>query len=478
MTADPRPATNQFGDFAPGSRRISRRGLLQFGSLAGLALPLGGLALTQAAAADSARRPVAGNPLKSCILIFCNGGPSHIDTFDMKPAAPAEVRGEFQPIPTSLTGCAVCEHLPNTARLMHRLTLIRSMQHRMRGHRSGVTNSLCGLPPPSGDVCTIPPEQEQLPSYGSRLTWLLRDRGRGPSLPHVALPYTIRDSGIVLPGQSAGFLGPRYQRFQIEKDPDATDFGVTSVSLPHDVTLARLEHRESLLKLLDGQSDELPRGESVRHMQACYGRAFGLLSSEGVRAAFELSRETPRIRERYGRNIVGQSVLLARRLVEAGVQFVNVNIGDQQNEWYWDDHKSNFPGHRRKLAPFDLAFSSLIDDLADRSLLDSTLVIALGEFGRTPKINPDAGRDHWPDCYTAVLAGGGAREGMIHGASDRIGAYPVSDPVGPADLAATLFSRFDFDPATEIFDHTGRPFRLAEGTPISGLFANEMLPGK
>jgi uncharacterized protein (DUF1501 family) len=168
---------------------------------------------------------------------------------------------------------------------------------------------------------------------------------------------------------------------------------------------------------------------------------------------------------------VGQSVLLARRLVEAGVRFVNVNIGTQENEWYWDDHKAVFPGHKKRLKPFDMAFSALIEDLSSRGLLDSTLVIALGEFGRTPKINPDAGRDHWPDCYCAVLAGGGVKAGQTYGASDRLGAYPATDPVGPADLAATLFWRFGHDPATEILDATGRPYKLAEGTPIQELFA-------
>src|SRR5262249_22505746 len=161
---------------------------------------------------------------------------------------------------------------------------------------------------------------------------------------------------------------------------------------------------------------------------ACYGSAFRLLTSRDIRAAFDLSRESIVSRERYGRNIVGQSVLLARRLVEAGVRMVNVNVGDQQNDWYWDDHKNNFTGHKKKLPPFDLAFSALVEDLQDRGLLDSTLVMTLGEFGRTPKINPDAGRDHWPDCYCAVLAGGGIHAGQIYGASDRTGAYPVSDP--------------------------------------------------
>jgi uncharacterized protein (DUF1501 family) len=189
-----------------------------------------------------------------------------------------------------------------------------------------------------------------------------------------------------------------------------------------------------------------------------------------VREAFELAREAPRVRDRYGRNIVGQSVLLARRLVEAGVRYVNVNIGTQENKWYWDDHKDVFKGHKWRLAPLDAAFSALVEDLAARGLLASTLVICLGEFGRTPKINKDVGRDHWPDCYSAVLAGGGVKAGHYHGASDRIGAYPATDPVGPADLAATLFWRFGLDPETEIIDDMGRPHKLAEGVPVRGLF--------
>src|SRR5262245_31434021 len=448
---------------------MNRRRLLQVGALTGLGSELAGvIPAGNARAADTASRR---NPaLKACIVIFCNGGPSHLDTFDMKPDAPAEVRGDFQPISTSLPGVPVCEHLPMTARLMHRVALIRSMQHRMRGHRSGVTNTLCGLPPPAGDVCVIPPEQEQLPAYGSRLTWMLKDRAL--PLPHVALPYTMRDSGIVLPGQSAGFLGPAWQRFPIEQNPDTPDFAVETVSLPAEITLERFERRQSLMMLVDSQVDRLSRRATVRDMEASYGSAFRLLSSGAVRAAFDLARESPAVRERYGRNIVGQSVLLARRLVEGGVRMVNVNIGDQQNEWYWDDHRNNFPGHKKKLPPFDQAFSALVEDLEERGLLDSTLVMTFGEFGRTPRINPDAGRDHWPDCYCAVLAGGGVHAGQTYGASDRTGAYPVSDPTGPADLAATLFSRFHLDPANEIRDPTGRPFRLAEGNPLSSLFAS------
>ena len=291
-------------------------------------------------------------------------------------------------------------------------------------------------------------------------------------LPHVALPYTIRDSGQSLPGQSAGFLGPAYERFQVEGDPNAPGFGHPTLNLPADVSLERLEHRELLLLgLIGDQMAAMAARESSTRMDDCYRKAFRLLTSDVVRRAFDLERESPKSRERYGRNIVGQSVLLARRLVEAGVRLVHVNVGDQQNEWYWDDHKKVFDGHKKKLAPFDRAFSTLVEDLQERGLLDSTLVISLGEFGRTPKINADAGRDHWPDCYSAVLAGGGVNGGGFHGTSDKNGAYPTSDPVTPGDLAATMFSCFGLDPTTEILDRAGRPYRLADGTPIDGIFA-------
>lgn len=462
------------------TRRISRRGLLQVGSLACLGLDLAGFfrgtgrCREPSGTSGSARRTYSGGEgrvrgkLKSVILIFCDGGPSHIDTFDMKPEGPAEIRGEFRPIKTSVPGRHVCEHLPRTARVMHRVHVIRSMNHRMRGHRSGVTNALTGLPPALGDVCIIAPDPLLLPSFGSRISYLLR--GESQVLPHVALPYTVRDSGIVLPGQSAGFLGPAYDRLQVEGDPNSPDFSLSSLKLPAEVTLDRLEHRESLLGLIDAQQEGLTRHEGSRRLDAAHRKAVHLLTASGVRRAFELTQESPKTREWYGRNIVGQSVLLARRLVEAGVRFVTVNIGDQTNEWYWDDHKDVFGGHKRRLAPFDRAFAALIEDLHDHGLLDSTLVISLGEFGRTPTINKDVGRDHWPDCYCAVLAGGGVKGGDTYGASDKIGGYPSADPVGPGDFAATLFSRFGLDATTELVDSAGRPFRLAEGAPIAGLF--------
>ncbi len=463
MDTRPKDGTSNKHDAAD-TKRVSRRSLLQIGSLMGLDLA----GFFRAEAATAGKSPPAKKGLRSCILIFCDGGPSHLDTFDMKPDAPAEVRGEFRPIATSVPGHFVCEHLPKTARVMHHLMVICSMQHRMRGHRSSVTNTLCGLPPPAGDVCDIPTERQQLPSYGSRLAYMMKEQTL--SLSHVMLPYPAKDGPYVLPGQTAGFLGAAYQPLQVGQDPSAPDFGIPTLNLPADVTLDRLEHRESLLGLIDAQQQRLAALESSRRMTTCQGRAFRSLAAGAVREAFELAREPLRTRDRYGRNIVGQSVLLARRLVEAGVRFVNVNIGSQENEWYWDDHKEVFRGHKKRLPPFDAAFSALVEDLEARGLLVSTLVICLGEFGRTPRLNKDAGRDHWPDCYCAVLAGGGVKAGQYFGASDRFGAYPATDPVGPADLAATLFWRFGLDPAREIVDDMGRPHKLAEGTPIAGLF--------
>jgi hypothetical protein len=455
--------------FADEEPRISRRGLLRAGGLACLGLDLAALCGDGAAQGAGPTRPGDLPRLKACILIFCNGGPCHLDTFDLKPDAPAEVRGEFHPIATSVPGMHVCEHLPRIARMMHHLTVIRSMQHRMRGHRSGVTNTLCGLPPPAGDVCDVPPEPQQLPSYGSRLTYLLRDRPL--SLPHVLLPYPADAGPFIYPGQTAGFLGATYQPFRLDQDPNAADFSLASLKLPADLTVDRLGRRAALLGLVDAQPEGVAALETGKQMTELQRRAVRLFHASDMGRAFELERETPKTRDRYGRTIGGQSMLLARRLVEAGVRFIQVTLGTQDTESGWDAHSSEFPIHKRSCEDVDPAYSALIEDLAARGLLESTLVLLLGEFGRTPKINQDAGRDHWPDCYCAVLAGGGVRGGRYYGASDKLGAFPTADPVGPADLAATLFWRFGLDPATEIVDGAGRPYRLAEGTPVRGLFA-------
>jgi hypothetical protein len=281
---------------------------------------------------------------------------------------------------------------------------------------------------------------------------------------------------VRLPGQTAGFLGSAFGPVHIQADPNTPDFRVAELELPAGMTLQRLEHRRSLMRLIDRQGDEAARQESPGPMNGSYQRALTLLRSENVRGGFDLGREDPRTRERYGRNVHGQSVLLARRLVEAGVRCVSVydkvHNGQDAN---WDSHQNVFGRLKdHLLPPADQAFAALIDDLEVRGLLDSTLVVALGEFGRTPQVNREAGRDHWPDCFSVVLAGGGVRGGSVHGSSDKMGAHPDSDPVTPGDLASTLFWRFGLDPSAEVRDSTGRPYRLAEGEPLRRLFLDEV----
>jgi hypothetical protein len=448
-------------------RLIDRRRLLQVGSLGCLGLTLPGL--FQAEEARAARSPSATGKIKSCILLYYYGGPSHLDTWDMKPNAPAEVRGEFKSIPTTAAGVRVCEHLPKCARLMHKLTVVRSMHHPMRNHNAAAVESLCGRHPLKGDLELLADDPNSFPCYGSSLSYLTHGRRDIPT--HVALPHVMHNV-VVLPGQNAGFLGAAYNPFQVIQDPNRPDFRVTELELPSDLPLERLEDRRSLLAMLDGQAARQDRLVGKKTMTPHQERAFQLLRSPAVRNAFAIERETVGMRERYGRNTLGQSLLLARRLVEAGVRFVNVNDkitnGQTAN---WDSHENNFGRLKNDLLPeADQAFSALIEDLDSRGLLESTLVVALAEFGRTPRINKNAGRDHWPDCFSVIMAGGGVKGGYVHGSSDKIGAYPATEPFTPADLAATLFWRFGLDPTAEIHDLTARPYRLADGEPVRKLF--------
>jgi hypothetical protein len=432
------------------SQTLGRRQFLGTASLAGLGL---GLAPAPATAA------LAGRPIRSCILIFYYGGPSHLESFDPKPEAPAEVRGEYRTIATAVPGVRVSEHLPRTAALMDRVALVRSLHHPMRNHNSAAAEVLTGRTPAGGDLELLMEDPRGLPTLGSAVSYALGPRAH--VLPYVALPYTLYNV-VKLPGQSPGLLGGAYDRFQVEADPSASDFRIAAFDGATD-----LGDRAALLRRLDSAS--LP-GSAAR-AAAYRDRALCLLASTEVRRLFDLSREPQRLRERYGRHRLGQSLLLARRLVEGGVNFVAVYDGQTNGQdANWDSHEKLFARHRQLLPPSDQGLSALVEDLDARGLLDSTLVLALGEFGRTPKINKNGGRDHWPDCYSMLLAGGGVTGGAVHGASDKIGAYPAADPVTPADLAATIYWRFGLDPATEVHDQTSRPFRLTEGEPIRKLF--------
>ncbi len=468
-------------------RGSTRRRLLQVGGLGALGLTLPGLLRAEASrGAEEAPTPRPGPaPIRSCILVFYYGGPSHLDTYDMKPKAPAEIRGPFGSIATSAPGLRVCEHLPHTARVMDRLAILRAMHHPMTNHNAAAFATLCGRNPLKGDLELLSNDRNDPPCYGATLSALLPPRRGLPTA--VALPHVMYNV-VQLPGQEAGFLGSAHVPFQVNADPGAPDFRLSDLDLPAELTIDRLDRRAALLHRLDarrrrfeergagtGGSDR-PAGQAAARppdpSDVYAEKALGLLHSRAVRKAFDLAAEDPRLRDRYGRNKLGQSMLLARRLVEAGVRFVTVYDGQHNGQLAnWDSHENVFPRHKDDLLPpADRAFASLIDDLSARGLLDDTLVIAMGEFGRTPKVNKTAGRDHWPYCYTIILAGGGVRGGIAYGASDKLGAYPDADAVTPADLAATLFWRLGLDPAREIIDLTGRPYKLADGRPIRAVF--------
>jgi hypothetical protein len=408
----------------------------------------------------AARVPApSGKRIRSCVLVFYYGGPSHLETFDPKPDAPSEVRGEYRTIATSVPGVRFSEHLPLTARLMNRLALARGLHHPMRNHNSAAAEVLTGRTPAGGDQELLTDDPRGLPTLGSAVSYALGERAH--LLPYVALPYTLYNV-VQLPGQAPGLLGGAYDRFQVDRDPSAADFRIAAFD-----DGGNLGGRADLLRRLDHVAlhGGAAKAETYRE------RALRLVASPEVRRLFDMSSEPERLRERYGRNRFGQSLLLARRLVEGGVNFVAAFDGQTNGQdANWDSHEKLFARHRQLIPPSDQALSALVEDLEARGLLDSTLVVALGEFGRTPRINRSGGRDHWPDCYTAVFAGGGVRGGTVLGASDRIGAYPARDPVTPGDVAATVFWRFGIDPAKEVYDQTGRPFRLAEGRPIVELF--------
>ena len=467
---------------------LSRRSLLRLG-VGGLGLSLTGLLQARAKA-----RPIESSglpPLKACVLVFYYGGPSHLDTYDLKPDAPVEVRGEFKAIATSVPGLFVCEHLPKMARCMHKVALIRSMHHQNRLHDSASTEALTGRQPPTGDREEFAPIKQVFPCYGASLSYLRRELQL--DVPHAALPFVFHNV-IDVPCQGGGFLGSTYDPLQINVDSQRRAYSAGALALPVGQSAQSLEDRRRLLVSLQEKSLAAAQSSPTGRWQLSSDKAFQLLGSESFRAALDLSRESTQTRDRYGygpapaavgsgggggngaemgfaRPMRGQNLLLARRLVEAGVPFVNVFDFRQQGQ-NWDAHHQNFEQHKSHLLPLaDQSLSALVEDLDARGLLDTTLVVAMGEFGRTPTINKNGGRDHWPDCYTVLLAGGGVHGGAVFGASDRTGAYPARDPVTPADLAATIFWRFGIDPSSEIHDLNGRPWRVADGQPLRSLFA-------
>jgi hypothetical protein len=442
---------------------LSRRQFLHSGALGALGLFWADW-LRAAAAGAPGRRARA----RSVILIFNAGAPSHLDLWDMKPEAPDNVRGPFRPVATNVPGVRVSELLPHLARRADRYAIVRTVHHHHTQHNSGMYWSIVGRPYRL-DSTLINPSRTDYPSFGTLVGWLARRDGYGGALPpYVITPAPHCDSlAYITPGQFGSCLGACYDPLVLNADPNAPGFRVPNLTPPPDVPAPRLGARRALLGRLDAGPGHFV-GVPSTDFDANQARAFSLVTAPAVQRAFDLSAEPPAVRDRYGRHSWGQSHLLARRLVEAGVRFVTTVNGPSI---VWDTHRDNFSRLKDRLVPpMERAFSALLDDLEGRGLLDSTLVVWMGDFGRTPRINRDAGRDHWPACYSMVLAGGGIRGGQVVGESDHTGAYPRSYPVTPADVHATVFTALGYDPHRITYQSSeGRPFPLSEGEPIRGL---------
>lgn len=405
---------------------------------------------------------------KSVILIFNCGAPGHLDLWDMKPHAPTEIRGSFNPIATNVSGIEISELMPEVAKRMDKLAIVRTLHHTHGGHNSGMHWTTVGKPY-RVDSTLINPSRADVPCFGTLAGWLAQQDGYSANVPpYVITPFPHCDSTKYLtPGQFGGCLGSRFDPFVLNSDPNARGFRVPGLQLDEAVSHQRLQDRQSLLRTLDAAGSLTPT-DLTADIDAQRAKALGLISSDAASEVFDLSKESDSVRDRYGRHSWGQSHLLARRLVEAGSRFVTTVNGPSIT---WDTHKDNFNQMKNRLVPpMEKAYVALLDDLSERGLLEETLVIWMGDFGRTPIINKDAGRDHWPQCYSMVLAGGGVRGGQVVGESDKTGARPLNRPVTPADIHATVFEALGYD-AQHITYHMsdGRPMPVSDGTVIHEL---------
>lgn len=447
----------------PPLSHLTRRQILQVGAagIAGLTLP--NLLRAQSEHRDFARQAMAD----ACIVIYLNGGPSHLDMWDMKPDTPAEVRGPFKPIPSSVPGLSVGEHMPRMAKIMHLSTVVRSMHHSVNNaHAAAVYAALTGHDRGELGGGAKPTDY---PAIGSVLGMC-----RPPATPvvsHVCMPFITKEGagGPPQPGFFGGWLGRAHDPLFILRNPNEPNFALPELSPGVDVDSQRMASRRSLLGNMETRS---VNDRQLQDMNAFQAKAFDLLTSEATRKAFELHREPAQIRDQYGRNIYGQSVLLARRLIEAGTRTACISWAPDANAT-WDTHGNNFNKLKNELLPqLDMAVSALLSDLEARGMLQRTVVAIMGDFGRTPKINGNAGRDHWNFCYSLMLAGGGFKKGYVHGASDRIGARPSLNPLGPADIIATIYRCLGIPNDLEMQDRLQRPFVLCPwGEPVRELLA-------
>lgn len=457
------PSCDPRADAASSGATCSRRAWLGATGLGGVSALYADVARTLAAA------PSVAPKAKSVILIFNAGAPSHIDLFDPKPEAPAEIRGKYKPIDTNVPGIQFSEMLPRMAKHADKLALVRSVYHKHSSHNAGMHWSIVGRPYLQ-DSTLITPSRVDVPSFGTLAGWLaVRDGYSGSVPPYVITPRPHCDSFVYLtPGQFGGCLGPRFDPLVLNDDPNDAQFQMPNLKLAEGLNGPRLEQRTELLKAFEERGYRFAT-DSDRDLEINRKKALEIVRSGAAERAFNLSLEPQAMRERYGRHTWGQSHLLARRLVEAGSRFVTTVNGPSI---VWDTHKEHYPRLENVLVPpMEQAYSTLLEDLAERGLLDTTLVVWMGDFGRTPKFNTDGGRDHWPHCYTMILAGGGVRGGQVIGKSDTIGGVPIERPVRPADIHASVFAALGYDSRTITYQSAdGRPMMLSEGEAIRELF--------
>jgi len=421
-------------------RLWGRRDFVRIGSLGMMGLGLSDYLALRAAGKEAGREKSDSG--KSCIMIVLDGGPPQHETFDMKPDAPREVRGEFKPIPTNVSGIQICEHLPKTARQMDKFAVVRSCYGKTAIHFTGVYYLMTGF---------MPLQSVDFPSRGAVAA---KELGPRNGLP----PYVL--SARLDHAQGPGFLGSAYAPFWVRGDPSSPDFKIQDVDLPTGVDWNDISDRRWLMKKIDKQFRQRDTQGLFDDRERFFQEAEDIIRSPQVKEAFDIWQEPEPLRNRYGRTPTGQGCLLARRLVESGVRFVTVNAARA----VWDTHADNFNRCKNALLPeFDAAFATLLEDLSARGLLDSTLVVVSGEFGRTPKVNPNAGRDHWPKVFSVALAGAGIQGGQMYGSSDAQGAEPKDNPVSMEDLSATIYDRLGIDPETEYHTETNRPIKIANG---------------
>jgi Protein of unknown function (DUF1501) len=453
---------------------LSRREWLQIGGagLGGLSLPMLAAASGRQANSDLAGVQGAFGKAKSVIVIFLGGGPPQHETWDPKPEAPAEIRGGFGTIATRTPGLAVGELMPMTARLTDNIAVLRGMVTNDNAHSSSGYQMMTGIPHvPLSAENAVSKAPNLAPHWGAVAKYVT-PRGRSALPPAITLPNRIANVGeIVWPGQIGGVLGPKYDPWLLTCDPSLPDFRIPDLALPAELPALRFERRLSLLAQVDRHLDSLSRSPAVAGFNRQTQQALDLLSGAPARRAFDLSQESDATRDRYGRSRWAQSVLLSRRLVEAGVSLVQINwcnTDGEPNSGSWDTHERHNDLLQRLLMPkMDQAYSALLTDLSERGLLDDTLVVWTGEFGHTPKFNPNAGRDHWGHCFSIALSGAGVRGGVVHGKSDAHAAYPVSGRVEPRDLMATIFHTLGHSPDKELVDTEGRPLPISRGRVIT-----------